>query len=84
MNALVALGGQSETVFNFPFWKDVSVREVTSRAKGPRVRFAKLICNLGDGVVSNGSRAGIQLPKNQGVGECVGEALVVDHRTENS
>ena len=57
------------------------------RSQGPKgTSFAKLLCNLGDSVVGNGSGADIQLPENQGVGECVGvgEALVVDHRTEDS
>ena len=76
------LGGQSETVFSVLGGRRHSGGHV--RNQGPRVSFAKLLCDLGNGVDDDGIGAGIKLPEDQGVGECVGEALVVDQWTEDS
>ena len=54
--------------------EDVGVREDATRTKGPRVGFAKLLCDLGDGVVDDGIGTCVKFPEDQGIREGVGDA----------
>lgn len=64
--------------------KDVGIRKISSSTKGPWVGLAKLFADLGDGVLDDVIGAIIQFAENHRVGEGFGEALVIDHRAEDS
>lgn len=51
----------------FLFWEDVGIRETSPRAQSPRASLAKLLGDLGDGVVNDGIGSGVELSEDQRV-----------------
>ena len=66
------------------FWEDISIGKIASGTKGPRIGLAKLLADLGDGILDDVVGTRVQVFEDQRIGEGFGEALVVDHWAEYS
>ena len=64
-----AYNGSSRQELFLALREDIGVRKVFSRTKSPRVLFAELCLNIGDGLFNEVVRTFFQLLENQGIGE---------------
>ena len=70
-------GSSGQEVF-LALRENIGIWKVSSRADGPRISFAKLCCDVVDGLLNDVVRTILQLPENEWIGEGLGQALVVD------